>query len=266
MELYYRKYGSGPPLFILHGLFGSSDNWATIAAKLAGRFTVYLPDLRNHGRSPHSGIHDYDSMSNDLLELASSLKLGHFFLAGHSMGGKAAMKFALKWPEKLDGLLVADISPFAAGIRNEEALSEHIRILRTIISMDLSAIDSRRDAEKQLSASLPEKETQLILKNLQRNPDNTFSWKLNALSLLKNIGKIMESVVPDIYDEHEISGFPVCFLKGAKSNYITEEDFVQIRKIFTSAYLIQIPDAGHWVHADNPEAVVNAFLGLPDSN
>src|SRR5512138_128346 len=104
MELFYRKYGTGPPLFILHGLFGSSDNWVTIARKLSGYFTVYLPDQRNHGQSPHSDIHNYDSMSRDLFELTEKLEINKLFLAGHSMGGKVAVNFALKWPEKINSL------------------------------------------------------------------------------------------------------------------------------------------------------------------
>ncbi len=114
MKLFYRKYGNGPPLIILHGLFGSSDNWVTIAKSLSEVFTVYLPDQRNHGLSPHSDIHDYESMSQDLSELAKDLSLKKFFLAGHSMGGKTAIAFAMSWPEMLNGLLIADISPFTA--------------------------------------------------------------------------------------------------------------------------------------------------------
>src|SRR5512133_2376601 len=112
MKLFCRKYGNGPPLIILHGLFGSSDNWVTIAKNLSDSFTVYLPDQRNHGQSPHSDVHDYDSMRDDLFELVNDLSLKKFFLAGHSMGGKTAISFALKWPEMLNGLLIADISPF----------------------------------------------------------------------------------------------------------------------------------------------------------
>lgn len=245
---------------ILHGLYGSSDNWASIARKLGRYFTVILPDLRNHGLSPHSDRHDYESMSDDILELVNNLKLDHFFLAGHSMGGKTAMKFAVRWPERLDGLLIADISPFFTENKNAETISEHTLILDTMLSTDLAGIISRKEAEKKLAGTLSEKATGLILKNLQRNSDNTFSWKLNASSLLKNINKIMEAVIPDKYNESQIAGFPVYFLRGAYSFYLTENDFSPILKIFPSASFITIPDAGHWVHADNPEAVETAFL------
>jgi esterase len=266
MKLFYRRYGAGPALIILHGLYGSSDNWVTIARKLSDRFTIVLPDLRNHGLSPHSDRHDYDSMSNDLLELADNLKFGRFFLAGHSMGGKAAMRFAMKWPEKLNGLLIADISPSASADRTKAALSEHSEILQTILSTDLSSVTSRKEAELCFSAIKPEKIRGLILKNLQRNADNTFSWKINALSLLKSLDKIMEPVMPGESDDQEITGFPVYFLKAANSDYITKDDVAPIMKIFPSACFITIPDAGHWIHADNPEAVISALLKFPGSD
>jgi pimeloyl-ACP methyl ester carboxylesterase len=103
MKLFYRKYGNGPALIILHGLFGSSDNWVTIAKKISDKFTVYLPDLRNHGNSPHSDEQDYNLMRDDLHELVTDLNLKKFFLAGHSMGGKVAISFAIRWPEMLSG-------------------------------------------------------------------------------------------------------------------------------------------------------------------
>ena len=101
MKLFYRKFGEGPPLVILHGLYGSSDNWVSIAKKIGDSFTVYLPDQRNHGQSPHSDTHDYNSMRDDLFEMVSELRIKKFFLAGHSMGGKTAIAFAAKWPEMI---------------------------------------------------------------------------------------------------------------------------------------------------------------------
>ncbi len=146
MKLFYRKYGSGPPLIILHGLYGSSDNWVTIAKKLGESFTVYLPDQRNHGQSPHSHIHSYDSMRDDLFELAADLKLNKFFLAGHSMGGKTAIAFALRWPEMINGLLIADISPFINKDSIHSAYNQHLTILTAILSIDLPLVSSRAEA------------------------------------------------------------------------------------------------------------------------
>src|SRR5664280_234437 len=154
MKLFYRKYGNGPPLVILHGLYGSSDNWGTIAKKLGDTFTVYLPDQRNHGQSPHSDIHDYDSMRDDLYELVNDLALKKFFLAGHSMGGKTAISFALKWPEMLNGLLIADISPFATENTQNSIYSQHSVILHEILTLDLQKIKNRKDAESLLSVKI----------------------------------------------------------------------------------------------------------------
>ena len=109
MKLFYRIYGEGPPLIILHGLYGSSDNWVSVAKKISNKFTVYLPDLRNHGNSPHSEIHDYEALSDDIIEFAEARQLSRFFLAGHSMGGKTAVSVAVRKPELLMGLIVADI-------------------------------------------------------------------------------------------------------------------------------------------------------------
>jgi pimeloyl-ACP methyl ester carboxylesterase len=263
MKLFYRKYGDGPPLIILHGLYGSSDNWVTIAKKLSNSFTVYLPDQRNHGQSPHSDIHNYDAMRDDLFELASDLKLRKFFLAGHSMGGKTAIAFALAFPEMLNGLLIADISPFTNETKRHTIYSEHLVILNAILSVTLDKISTRIQAEEGLREKIPsEKERGLILKNLQRSSDGTFTWKLDAPSLLKNLDKIMEGVDRKPEFRQQITGFPVIFLKGAESDYIPESDGRDILKVFPAAEIIEIPGAGHWVHVDEPDEVVKNIKRL----
>jgi len=266
MKLFCRKYGSGPPLIILHGLYGSSDNWVSVAKSLSSRFTVYLPDQRNHGQSPHNPVHDYDSMKNDLYDLAGELKLQKFFLAGHSMGGKTTVNFALTWPEKLYGLLVADISPFVSEYGNPVAYAHHKNILGSILSIDFKTARTREVVEKLLSRTIDSDITRgFILKNLKRESDNSFSWKLNASALLENLDRIMEGIEPgDDYSE-ELSGFPVFFLKGEYSDYLPESDFPRIRRIFPAADFIIIPASGHWIHADNPEAVKECLLKFLDN-
>jgi pimeloyl-ACP methyl ester carboxylesterase len=263
MKLFCRKYGDGPPLVILHGLYGSSDNWVTIAKKLGNSFTVYLPDQRNHGQSPHSQIHDYDSMRDDLFELAGDLNLKKFFLAGHSMGGKTAISFALKWPEMLNGLLIADISPFTNETGRQSIYVQHFTILNAILSFDLDKISTRREAGNVLLEKIPsEKVRELILKNLQRTTDNNFAWKLNAQSILKNLDKIMEGVERQTDYSQQIIGFPVIFLKGGDSDYIPAVDFRDIRNVFPAAEIIEIPGAGHWIHIDKPDEVVKNLKRL----
>jgi esterase len=261
MKLFYRKYGSGPPLIILHGLYGSSDNWITIARNLSGKFTVYLPDQRNHGMSPHSDQHDYDSMRDDLFELAGNLGLEKFFLAGHSMGGKTAMNFAITWPEKLYGLLIADISPLRTESCEGAVSKEHLAILRTILSLDLSRFTSRSEIERDLASDIKDDDTRgLIMKNIKRESDNSFAWKLNAPALLKNFDQILKGILPGKITREIITGFPVYFLKGELSGYLPDGDSMELLKIFPAAEFIVVPNAGHWLHTDNPEMVTRCFL------
>lgn len=263
MKLFYRKYGNGPPLIILHGLYGSSDNWVTIAKSLADIYTVYLPDQRNHGNSPHSNIHDYDSMRDDLFELAEDLKLKKFFLAGHSMGGKTAISFTLNWPEMINGLLIADISPFVNENTNRKAYNEHLAILQAMLSIDLSKIASRTRAEAILREKIrSEKVRGFILKNLGRTDDKTFIWKINAQSLLNNLDKIMEGIDRNAGLSQQITGFPVIFLKGEESDYLPVEDFRDIQKVFPATEFVIVPGAGHWIHSDRPDEVVKNLKRL----
>lgn len=263
MKLFFRSYGNGPPLIILHGLYGSSDNWLSIAKMIDGHYTVYLPDLRNHGQSPHSDIMDYDSMRDDLLELTEELKIKQFFLAGHSMGGKVAISFALKFPEKLNGLLIADISPFINEISGPIIYDQHKTILKAILSLDLSKIKSRAEAEAELAKMIEsEKIKGFILKNLQRSSGNTFIWKINARSILDNLDRIMDGIDRSTMRNYQISGFPVIFLKGSESDYINTSDFPDILRIFPAAEIKEIENAGHWLHADQPAEVAESLKML----
>lgn len=154
MKLFYRKYGKGPALIILHGLYGLSDNWISIARNISKNFTTYLPDQRNHGQSPHSEYHDYESLSQDLLELSEDLNIDKFFLAGHSMGGKTAINFALKWPEKINGLVIVDISPFRTSDQEQSFYDQHRKILQAILSIDAANLKSRSEADKIIAAKI----------------------------------------------------------------------------------------------------------------
>jgi esterase len=262
MKLFYRKYGSGPTLIILHGLFGSSDNWASIAKSLYDKFTIILPDLRNHGQSPHSQVHDYNSMTDDLHELVNELKPGKFFLAGHSMGGKTAVNFAMKWPELLYGLLIADISPLVRAESNTEEFNRHIEILNFMLNTDLSGFRSRSEVESLLKQQIKSERIQdLILKNLKREQDNSFTWKINASAIHNNLNRIMEGISAGEADK-VITGFPVYFLRGENSHYLPEKDIPGILEVFPGAGFITIPGAGHWIHADNPGMVTKCFRQL----
>jgi esterase len=263
MKLFYRKYGAGPPLIILHGLYGSSDNWVTIAKNISNHCTVYLPDQRNHGNSPHDDKHDYESMSEDIFELVTYLGLKKFTLAGHSMGGKAAMMFASRWPDMLDGMLIADISPFTDDKRRTIAWYENLTILKAILGIDLSKVSSRSEVETDLKPHIQsEKVRELIMKSLHRNNINDFEWKLNANALLNNLDKIVDGVPFQRIDNINVMGFPVVFLKGENSDYIMSGELAAITSIFKAAELKTIKNAGHWLQADNPKAVTEELLDL----
>ena len=265
MKLYFRRYGEGPPLMILHGLYGSSDNWVTVAKTLGEIFTVYLPDLRNHGQSGHSEEHNYDAMRNDIHELAGSEGIRKFFLAGHSMGGKCAVAYSLMWPEMLYGLLVADISPFRNGRTLGEEYMLHQKILTAMVETDPGTKHSRKEVEEIIASRLEnEKVAGFILKNLQREENNTFRWKLNAPSLLKNLDHITSEVDYSLTEAGHVTCFPVMFLRGEFSSYLPEEDFALIRKVYPAAEFTTITGAGHWLHSDNPSEVTDSFRKLKD--
>jgi esterase len=261
MKLFFRKYGNGPPLFILHGLYGSSDNWVTIARSLSENFTVYLPDQRNHGQSPHSDTHDYDSMCQDLLELTRELKINTFFLAGHSMGGKVAVNFALKWPEKIYSLIIIDISPFRSSDKESRFRNEHKHILESVLSMDLSNIRTRNEAETLISQKIESEKTRsFILKNLQRTGEQSFSWRMNVKSLFDNLEKIVDGLPRPTRETESVTGFPVTFIRGENSDYLPSAEAEAIQKLFPAAVIVTVKNAGHWVHAERPDAIIEIFL------
>jgi esterase len=257
MKLFFRKYGNGPPLFILHGLYGSSDNWVTIARNLSESFTVYLPDQRNHGQSPHSDKHDYDSMSHDLLDLTQELKINRFILAGHSMGGKVAVNFAMKWPEKINSLIIIDISPFRSLDPERRFYREHKQILESILSVNLSEAESRADVEAVLSGKIESEKTRgFILKNLHRDDEKKLKWKMNVRSLYDNLEKIVDGIPRPTRDTEAVTGFPVTFIRGENSDYLPEDELIAIQRLFPAVEIVTVMNASHWVHAERPDAII----------
>ncbi|WP_242929494.1 alpha/beta fold hydrolase [Pontibacter vulgaris] len=253
MKLHYREMGHGQPLLILHGLFGTSDNWQTLAKRLAENYNVFLVDLRNHGRSPHSDQHDYDVMAADVLALVDELQIPTPAIMGHSMGGKVAMNYALKYPTRLTKLIVVDIAPKAYPPHHDE-------IIDALQSVDLSTVTSRGEVDAQLAKTIKEDEVRLFLmKNLYRKEDNTFGWRMNLDAIEKNYGKIAAAITSDVpFKKHTL------FIKGGRSRYILPEDiYSSIEHLFTLVEVETVPNAGHWVHAEAPDQVyelVSNFL------
>lgn len=241
-KLFYRESGEGQPLLILHGVFGSSDNWMTIGRGLAPDFHVYMLDMRNHGQSFHSITFDYPSMVNDLDHFMQEKGIDKSYLMGHSMGGKIAMNFAVNHPDTLLKLIIVDISPRSYPIH-------HDNILTGLSSIDLSALQSRSEADEQLSKYVAEKSTRnFLLKNLARDENNNFMWRLNLPVIRMNIERVGVGLPGNNKFEGE-----TLFIKGSNSNYILEEDFDLIKERFPNSTIKIVEGAGHWVHAEQPE-------------
>ena len=245
MKLFFREYGEGQPLIILHGLFGSCDNWLTQAKLLAPHYKVYTIDQRNHGLSPHSDDFDYKFMASDLLQFIEDHNISRPIILGHSMGGKTAMNFALAHPDKLEKLIVVDISPRAYNL-------EHYTIVEGLNAIDLATLTSRNDADVALSQYVNEVDVrQFLLKNLQRKQEGGFSWKIN----LKVISEKLGNVGVDLLYKGTFDG-PSLFIRGKHSKYVPDSDWTRITEIFPSATL-ETMDTGHWVQAEKPQEFVD---------
>jgi esterase len=244
MKLFVRELGAGQPIVIMHGIFGSSDNWLTQSKILAGKYRVLSLDLRNHGQSGHMDEFDYRSMVGDLSEFVDGNQLIDPIVIGHSMGGKVAMNFAIAHPQKLQKLIVVDIAPKAYDL-------EHYVILDGLKAIPIEKITSRNEAEEALKPFVPESDVrQFLLKNLQRKPEGGFRWKLN----LPVIGKNLRNIGLDLQFLGKFEK-PTLFIRGARSRYIGEDDTARIRDIFPRAE-IKTLDTGHWVQAEKPQEFV----------
>ncbi len=241
MQLNYKEFGQGDPVIILHGLFGTLDNWQTIAKKLAEENTVYIVDQRNHGRSPHVDSHDYSSMAEDLRQFMEDNWIYNAHLIGHSMGGKTAMQFALDFPDMVDKLVVVDISPKAYP-------GSHHDIFEALSSLDLDTIESRKQADEHLAQSIDDKGIRLFLmKNLTSDKEGGYKFKMNLPVLYRHYDEILDSVRGDDPFEKQ-----TLFIRGEKSKHMEDEDEDEIKKMFPSAEIETVAGAGHWVHAEAP--------------
>ena len=254
MQLYFKESGQGRPVILLHGLFGSSDNWHYLAQKLAGQYRVLAVDQRNHGASPHSPQMDYPLMAADLSELMSGLRVSSAMVLGHSMGGKTAMQFALQFPAMVEKLVVADMAPRAYR-------PSHDLIFAALSALDLSKFTNRSQMEEALAPAIPSLLLRrFLLKNLGRDAAGSFFWKINLPGLANNYSHLREPLAPTTPFPR-----PALFLRGAQSNYVTDADEPLIRQLFPAATFQTIAGAGHWLHADQPaefeRLVLNFFTG-----
>jgi pimeloyl-ACP methyl ester carboxylesterase len=242
-----------PPLVVAHGLFGSGRNWGAVARRLAETRQVVALDMRNHGDSPKSPDHGYAAMAGDLAAAIAAIGR-EADLLGHSMGGKAAMVLALTDPARVRRLVVADMAPVAYA----HSQMEYVRAMQAV---DLATVARRADADRALAAAVPEPGLRgFFLQSLALGPSGA-SWKLNLAALAEQMPKIM--AFPDLPGRFE---GPTLFLTGGRSDYVRPEHWPEIRRLFPAARHVEIAGAGHWLHADAPEAfaaAVREFLDAP---
>ena len=243
MHLHSNIIGEGAPLIILHGFLGMGDNWKTLAKQFSVLgFQVHLVDQRNHGRSFHDSEFNYEVLALDLKTYCSHHNLQDIVLLGHSMGGKTAMLFAALHPEMVSKLIVVDISPRFYPVH-------HDAILEGMSSLDFEVIKSRKEAEEQLSKYVQDVGTrQFLLKNIYRVSSEVLGLRINLETLKTHVSEVGEALAPYLKYQKE-----TLFLRGDKSEYISVQDETLIKRQFPNAAIKTISNAGHWLHAENPE-------------
>lgn len=256
VQLAVAECGAGPPVAILHGLFGSGRNWRSIAQQLASCHRVLALDLRNHGASPWADGMSYLEMVDDLRASLQQHGIGRASLMGHSMGGKVAMLAALLHPDEVDHLVVVDIAP----VSNPPILVGHIRAMRDI---DLRAATRRGDVDAQLGKAIPDAADRAFLLQNLVIADGNLRWRLNLEAIERGFAEILG--FPSLPAGTAYRG-PTLFVAGANSGYIRADDKSEIRRRFPQARVIRVKAAGHWVHAEQPQAflqTVAPFLRAP---
>lgn len=253
MELAYREYGSGQPLIILHGLFGQSDNWNTLAKRFAEKgFRVFAVDQRNHGLSPHSTEWDYHVMASDLNEFITFHDLKDPILLGHSMGGKTVLFYDLLYPKVAKKIIVVDIAPRAYE-------PHHEAVLKALNAVDFTEINTRKEAEAILNEYISDFGTkQFLLKNIYWKEDASkqMAWRFDLRTITEKYDNIGVEVPQGLSDT------PALFIRGDKSNYITDTDEKHISARFSDYKLETVNNSGHWVHAEQPDAFFNDVMAF----
>lgn len=249
--LYSRIEGEGKPLLIIHGFMGTSDNWKTLGGQYAKEgYQVHALDLRNHGKSFHSDEFTYDAMVNDVVEYCRENALDHVSVIGHSMGGKVAMFLAIRYPELIDELIIADIGP-------KYYAPHHQDILAGLNSVDFSTKPARGEVEEVLEQYIPDFGTrQFLMKNLYWKEPGQLAWKFNLEVFNLEIDNIGEAL-----PEGSVYKRPVLFLRGDRSNYIKDSDIEDLKAHFPKAEIKDIANAGHWLHAENPHDFLKETIG-----
>jgi esterase len=254
MRLHYEAQGDGHPLVILHGFLGSSENWRTMRKLLATTYKVFSVDQRNHGSSPHSSIMNYGVMTEDLRGFLSEQGLSQVFLLGHSMGGKVAMQLASESPQAIEKLVIVDVGPKAYP-------PAHRLLLQAMQNLELRGLKTYSEAEAALGATISDAPLRkFVVKNLMRDPKGMFQWRIGLDELAANYEQLIKA--PSMSNSFDQA---TCFIRGALSRFIEDQDFAAIRQYFPLAEFHTVPNAGHWVQIDRPDEfyrIVDEYLRL----
>lgn len=252
MELNVVEAGHGRPLIILHGLLGSSRNWGAIMRQLGERHHVLALDLPNHGGSPWTEVMDYPFMARSVAGFIEARGLGPSLVVGHSMGGKAAMVLALTRPDLVEGLVVVDIAP----VGYSHTFAPYIKAMRGV---SLARATRRADVEAQLRETIPDPRVRaFLMQNLDGEP-GAYRWRPNLATLAAAMADILD--FPAVSDGARYDG-PTLFLAGAESDYVRPAHRPEIGRLFPNARIEVVEGAGHWLHADRPDAFVQAVAGF----
>jgi esterase len=252
MELFYREYGEGKPMIILHGLLGISDNWVGFARQLSEEgYRIFIPDQRNHGQSPHHPVLNYYALTDDLSEFIEDHKLEKPVILGHSMGGKVAMRYTLEHPIAVDRLIVVDTS-----LRTYFAFHYHLKLIDAMLSVDFSQVFARQEVEAKLAEKIQDPRlVQFLLKNLFWKEKGKLGWRPDLQAISYHVDSMYDGVFYSTKYER-----PALFVRGGRSDYILEEDIPVIRQSFPEAIVKTIENGTHWVHADEPEEFYKTVL------
>ena len=244
LNLICETVGTGAPLVVLHGLFGSSGNWRSVARELADSHSVFSVDLRNHGASPWADSMDYLEMADDVRQLIERLGLDRPAVMGHSMGGKTAMALALRYPAQVGRLIVVDIAPLPYA----DTLTPFAEAMR---SADVLAAASRTEVQRRLQDAVPDRAVvPFLMQNLVTRNDH-FDWRLNLMGISAAMPQLCS--FPSALLGSRFAG-PVSVIAGEDSNYVVQHDGASFRPMFSDVDVEVIAGAGHWVHADQPAA------------
>ena len=249
VALNYKTVGEGESIVILHGLFGSLDNWQTMARSISEEgYQVVTIDLRNHGKSPHTDEMSHQLMAEDVKAFLKKQQIENCTLVGHSMGGKTAMQLALTSPELISGLVVVDIAP-------KPYTARHNVYFKAMMELNVQELESRKEARQQLGKSIKNDAIkQFLLKNLDRTDDG-YQWKFNLNALYEHYEELISGL-----ESSSSFAKPSLFISGQLSDYISAADMADIQRLFPNSRVEVVENSGHWVHAEQPESFQKLLL------